>query len=298
MQRRKFVTDSGILIIGIGVFGNIKWNGSKFIGDTPTTTDILGPFYRPGAPFRTNLNPSDFSGSILELSGTILKEDGKTPAKKCLVEIWQNEQNGYYDNISDAFNYRASQTTDSKGRYHFITTLPVAEPIPERENIFRPAHIHLRISSKGQQDLITQIYFQGDPYLGSDPSTKSDLAVNRILKVKKAGDNKDAVQFDIVLSKEYLPDDNVFHKISGIYKMNDGSMMEFYRSSDMLFYKTNGQIWGGLSYIGNNSFGGKENDTEARFELLPGGEAKVWFRFSRRRETKLEGVKQLSYKGE
>jgi catechol 1,2-dioxygenase len=79
------------LVIGIGVFGNIKWNGSKFIDDTPTTTDILGPFYRPGAPFRKNLNPPDFAASILDLSGTILKDDGKTPAKKCLVEIWQNQ---------------------------------------------------------------------------------------------------------------------------------------------------------------------------------------------------------------
>jgi protocatechuate 3,4-dioxygenase beta subunit len=297
MQRRKFVRDSGILVTGIGVFGNIKWNGSKFIGDTPTTTDILGPFYRPGAPFRKNLNPPGFAGSILDLSGTILKDDGKTPPKTCLVEIWQNLQNGLYDNISDDFLYRASQKTSRNGRYHFITTLPVPEPVPERENIFRPSHIHLRISSEGQQDLITQIYFLGDPYLASDPSTRSGLAINRILKVKKVDETKNAVQFDIVLSKEYLPDDNVFRQVSGIYKMNDGSMMEFYRNGDMLFYKTNGQIWGGLSYVGNNSFGGTENDTEARFQLLSRGEAKVWFRFSRRRETKLEGIKQLSYQG-
>jgi len=297
MKRRKFIMDSGILVIGIGVFGNIKWNGSKFIGDTPTTTDILGPFYRPNAPFRKNLNPFGFAGSILDLSGTVLKDDGKTPAKKCLVEIWQNQQDGFYDNISDDFLYRASQKTRNNGRYHFITTLPVPEPVPEREKIFRPAHIHLRISSNGQQDLITQIYFQGDPYLAADPSTKSNLAVNRILEVKKVDDTKNAVQFDIVLSKEYLPDDSVFRQVSGIYKMNDGSMIEFYRSGDMLFYKTNGQIWGGLSYVGDNSFGGTQNDTEVRFELLSRGEVKIWFRFSRRKETRLEGVKLLSYKG-
>jgi catechol 1,2-dioxygenase len=123
--------------------------------------------------------------------------------------------------------------------------LPVPEHVPEKENIFRPARIHLRISSNGQQDLITQIYFQGDPYLTSDPSTQSDLAVNRILEVKKVDDIKNTVQFDIVLSKEYLPDDNIFRKVSGMYKMNDGTMMELYRNGDMLFYKTNGQIWGG-----------------------------------------------------
>lgn len=297
MQRRQFIKNTSLIAIAAGAFGSIRWTDNNFNGDTATTTDILGPFYRPGAPFRTNLNPPGFSGGILDLSGTILNDDGKTPASKCLVEIWQNQQNGFYDNITDDFLYRARQRTDGNGRYHYITTLPVPEPVPERDNVFRPAHIHLRISSKGQQDLITQIYFQGDPYLAADPSTRSDLAINRILEVKKADGNKNAVQFDIILSKEYLPDDNVFHKISGIYKMNDGSNMEFYRDGDLLFYKTNGQIWGGLSYVGNNSFGGKENDTEARFELLPQGGAKVWFRFSRRKETIIEGVKRMSYQG-
>ncbi|MGN6492904.1 MAG: hypothetical protein ACTHLE_12970, partial [Agriterribacter sp.] len=79
MQRRKFVKNSGILAIGFGIFGNIRWDGNRFIGDTPTTTDILGPFYRPGAPLRVNINPPDFSGEILQLSGTVFKEDNKTP---------------------------------------------------------------------------------------------------------------------------------------------------------------------------------------------------------------------------
>jgi len=215
--------------------------------------------------------------------------------KNALLKYGKTSKMAFMIILLRTFSIEQVKKTSSNGHYHFITTLPVPEPVPERENVFRPAHIHLRISSKGQQDLITQIYFQGDPYLDSDPSTKSDLAVNRILEVKKMDDINNAVQFDIVLSKEYLPDDNVFQKVSGIYKMNDGSMMEFYRNGDMLFYKTNGQIWGGLSYVGNNSFGGKENNTEARFELLSRGEAKVWFRFSRRKETKLEGVKLMSY---
>jgi hypothetical protein len=42
----------------------------------------------------------------------------------------------------------------------------------------------------------------GDPYLDSDPSTTSDLAVNRVLKVKKVDNIKNAVQVDIVMSKE------------------------------------------------------------------------------------------------
>jgi hypothetical protein len=77
--------------------------------------------------------------------------------------------------------------------------------------------------------------------------------------------------------------------------MNDKSMMEFYKEGDFLFYKTNNQIWGGLSYRGNNTFKGGVNDTEAKFEVLTRREAKVQFRFSRRKETKLEGTKILNY---
>jgi hypothetical protein len=62
---------------------------------------------------------------------------------------------------------------------------------------------------------------------------------------------------------------------------------------DLLFYKTNNQIWGGLAYDGNNTFVGQ--NTEARFQMQPRGAAKVWFRFSRRKETKLEGTRILKY---
>ena len=89
MQRRKFIKDTSAVVFGIGVFGNITWTETGFVGDTPTTTNILGPLYRPGAPLRENLNPKDFNGEVLHLSGTIFKEDGSTPMSDCLIEVWQ-----------------------------------------------------------------------------------------------------------------------------------------------------------------------------------------------------------------
>lgn len=295
MQRRKFIKDTSAVALGIGVFGNITWTEKGFVGDTPTTTDILGPLYRPGAPLRKNLNPKDFKGEVLHLSGTIFKEDGKTPMPDCLIEVWQCQSDGLYDNVSDEYVYRGSQKVSANGKYHFITTKPVAYPVEEGSPFFRPAHIHMRISAIGQQDLITQIYFTGDPYLDSDPSTKSALSVNRILSLQRTGDNQSEIKFDIVLKKEYLPDDAVFHKIAGVYKMNNNSMMEFYRDGDFLFYKMNHQIWGSLHYIGNNTFSGGVNDTDAKFELQPGGKVKLQFRFIRRRKLELEGTKVFAY---
>jgi catechol 1,2-dioxygenase len=296
MQRKEFLKQSSRAAIAIGVFGSIQWEKSCFIGDTPTTTDILGPFYRPGAPFRTDLNPPEFNGEKLHLAGIIFKEDGKTPMDNCLIEIWQCLQDGLYDNVSDDFLYRGSQQVIGDGKYHFITTIPVPYPSDENPSIFRPAHIHMRISAKGQQDLITQVYLQGDPYLDSDPSTKSSLSLNRILSLKNRKGKESELNFDIVLKKEYVPDDAVFHKVSGTYKMSDKSVMEFYRDGDFLFWKWNGQVRGGLSYSGNNTFVGGVNDTEAKFELHPKGNATLLLRFERRRKVNLEGTKLINYK--
>src|SRR4051794_40559478 len=113
MKRRRFIKDSGIVAIGVGVFGSIHWNKGHFIGDSPTTTDILGPFYRPNAPIRTNINPPGYLGRLFHFEGKALKEDGKTAFKNCLIEIWQCEQNEAYDNISDDYKYRGAQKTDA-----------------------------------------------------------------------------------------------------------------------------------------------------------------------------------------
>ena len=65
MERRKFIRDSSYVALSIGVFGRIKWDGKAYVGEDPTTTDILGPFFRPGAPFRTDLVQTGTKGEIL-----------------------------------------------------------------------------------------------------------------------------------------------------------------------------------------------------------------------------------------
>lgn len=304
MQRRKFIKNSGVYAIGIGIFGHIQWNGDKFIGNTPTTTDILGPFYRPGAPERVNINPRDFSGEVLHLSGTVFKEDGTTPFKNCLIEIWQCEENLEYDSISDEYKHRGLQKTGTDGKYHFITTQPPAYPIRPGSTTFRPAHIHLRISGEGQQDLITQVYFKDDPYIKEDICASSPTAVNRIMSITKNKQNEQQITFDIVMKKEFKPDKAVFEKISGVYVMNDKSMMEFYPDGDLLLMKWNGQIREGLWYAGNNEFTGGVDNRTAKFNLQPDGKVKVTvlFKTALKKEHKeykefnLEGVKTFKYK--
>jgi protocatechuate 3,4-dioxygenase beta subunit len=187
--RRKFIKDTSTVAFGIGVFGNITRAKEHFIGDTPTTTDILGPFYRPAAPFRENLNPKDFKGEVLHLAGTIFKEDGRTPMPNCLIEVWQCRADGLYDNTSKTictepvkrlqltatiFYYNQTGCVCGGGKFTHLSTCS-----------YSLAHFCHRTT-----DLITQIYFTGDPYLGSDPSTNSSLAVNRILSLRPINSNE------------------------------------------------------------------------------------------------------------
>jgi protocatechuate 3,4-dioxygenase beta subunit len=299
MDRRTFIQESTMMAIGVSAFGKIGWSHDRYIGNNVTTTDILGPFYRPGAPLRTNINPQGYTGKLLHLRGTIFKTDGVSPLKNCTIEIWQCDENRNYDNTSDEFKYRGRQHATSDGKYHFITARPVAYPANESANIWRPAHIHLVISGEDQQDLITQIYLTGDPYLDTDSASSSPQAKSRILTINKNQKGEEELLFDVVMQEEFKVDDIVFAKISGIYAMSDKSLMEFYRNGDLLFLKWNGQIREALSYQGNNEFvSGGMGKTTAKFELLESNEVRVkvnFFRQAYNKDVPLEGIKSFKY---
>jgi protocatechuate 3,4-dioxygenase beta subunit len=299
MERRKFLKETGMLAIGIGVLGKVSWSVDRYVGDTPTTTDILGPFYRPGAPERININSKGYSGRLFHISGTVFKEDGKTPFKDAVIEIWQCDENMIYDNTSDQYNYRGKQKTGADGKYHFIGMHPIPYPVIKGSPLWRPAHIHLLISGPGQQDLITQIYLEGDPHLEKDMGSMSPDAVKRILKISRNSKNEEMLSFDIVMAKEFKAGKEVFEKLAGVYKMNDDSVMEFYRQNDFLFMKWNSQIWEGLSYKGNNTFsGGTVGNATVVFELLANSEikAKVSLMSIIKGKINLEGSRIFNYK--
>lgn len=293
MKRRTFIKNSSLTALSISAFGSIQWNGKSFVGDTPTTTDILGPFYRPGAPMRSDIIPPDSKGIPMNLTGTIFKEDGKTPLNNVLVEIWQCDENEHYDNTSDSFLYRGAIKTDKKGKYAFKTIVPVPyKADPNNEDSWRPAHIHMRVSVAEQQDLITQIYFKGDKYNDTDRSASSPEAVNRILNIVKNSSGENTVTFDVVLSKEFPLDKEVYNKITGLYQMDSGNTVEFIKNDDLLFMKRNGQLISSLKYIGNNTFEAGIGFPKVTFELLEKGDTKV---LVATRDKTFTGEKYLKY---
>ena len=268
MRRRTFVRQSTLTAFGIATFGALNWNGKSFEGDNTTTSDILGPFYRPGSPMRSNLIPVGSTGDVMHLEGIIFKEDGKTPLPSVLIEAWQCDEHEHYDNVSDEYLFRGAVKTGRDGKYAFKTIVPV--PYKD-DDAWRPAHIHMRISSSNQQDLITQIYFKGDTHIEEDAAAKSPQSVNRILKIKKNSSNENFVKFDVVMGKTFKLNDAGYKKITGLYKLKNG-MAEFTREDDLLFFKLNGQFMEGLMYKGNNSFEGGIGFNKVKFEIMPNGE--------------------------
>jgi len=298
MKRRKFIKSSTLSAFSISAIGAIHWNGKIFEGDTVTTTDILGPFYRPGSPMRSNLIPSNSTGQVMQLKGSVFQKDGKTPLSNALIEVWQCDEHEKYDNTSDDYKFRGMVKTGKDGKYTFKTIVPV--PYKDGEN-WRPAHIHMRISSADHQDLITQIYFKGDPHIINDTAAASPLSVNRILDIQKNAANENEVKFDVIMGKSFPLDDAGYRKITGLYQLKNG-MAEFNRQDDLLFMKLNGQLMEGLVYKGNNSFEGGFGMNKVKFELLANGDVKtfitMWDSWSKdnRFLEKHEGIKVLKYK--
>jgi len=297
MKRRTFIKNSSLSVFSIAAFGTINWNGKNFEADNETTSDILGPFYRPGAPMRMNIIPSGSKGDVMNLNGTIYKTDGKTPLANTLIEVWQCDQNEHYDNTSDDYLFRGAAKTDKDGKYAFKTIVPI--PYKDGDG-WRPAHIHFRISSADHQDLITQIYFKGDPHIIEDTAAASPQSVNRILEIKKNSSNENVVKFDVVMGKSFPLVEAVYRKITGLYKLNNG-MVEFNHQDDLLFLKLNGQIMEALVHKGDNSFEGAMSFNKVKFKLLPNGDVKAMIRMwdSWSADNKYlktyEGIKVLKY---
>lgn len=201
MDRRNFIGGAAWMAFSMSVFGSVvKKSDGSFGGNCQTTKDILGPFYRPDAPIRKDLTYSGLKGTIVNLRGKVFSEDCSTPLKNVLVEIWHCNAEGQYDNESKEFNQRARAYTDETGNYSFKTILPGKYLNGE---LFRPSHIHFRVSSEQTKELVSQIYFRGDPDIAKDPWASIPKANERVLEIFPEDTKGNLmVKFDIYVSKK------------------------------------------------------------------------------------------------
>jgi protocatechuate 3,4-dioxygenase beta subunit len=188
--RQEFIILSDTLGLSILVDA---MNNRKPKGATEST--VLGPFYRKGA--RDVANGEAIAelgkwGEPVVVQGRVTTPAGEAIAGAAL-DIWQTDGQGMYENQDPSqpdMNLRARVTTDADGRYCFKTVKPKAYSIPADGPVgrmlaamgrhpYRPAHIHLIVSAKGFQPVVTQLFDEADPYIDSDAvfAVKASLAV-------------------------------------------------------------------------------------------------------------------------
>jgi catechol 1,2-dioxygenase len=189
-SRRAFL-HRGAWAIGGGLLAGRAMAGGHSC--KPTPSEVLGPFYRFNAPFQARLAGPEEPGQRLMLSGRVLGADCRTPLPGTLIEVWQANHAGLYDtatpgNFTDQheFHLRGMLRTDEHGRYEIETVVPGKYPIPpglpgleQYAGLTRAAHIHFRVMHGIHVPLTTQLYFQGDPHLETDPwgRVKPSLAI-------------------------------------------------------------------------------------------------------------------------
>jgi protocatechuate 3,4-dioxygenase, beta subunit len=214
LGRREILKMSAVLA-GSGVVFSAKFAAAEAALQR-TPGQILGPFYPLGElPQNSDLTrvpgrSGRAEGQVLNVMGRVLNLSGE-PVRNAKVEVWQANTYGRYAHPSDTnpapldpnFEGAAVLTTDSEGQYRFKTIKPAAYPVGP--NLTRPAHIHFQVT--GRQDrLVTQMYFEDDPYNKTDPFLNSaaakDLLIAKLLasSPELEPDSKMAI-FDIVLFK-------------------------------------------------------------------------------------------------
>lgn len=279
MQRRTFIKNTALSAVAISASGFIHFDGNHYVGDCETTTDILGPFYRPDSPVRNNLVVKGAPGDLIELSGIIKHKDCATPYKNAKIELWHCSSQGVYDNTSADYLYRGTTYCDDKGQYLFKTILPV--PYNAGGSI-RPAHFHLMITAPNYQPLVTQVYFSGDANLTKDVSSASPTAKKRILDVQTLKDGTKKVLFDVSMSDTLAADPAAIDKLTGIYtdEKDKGHKTEFFKKNNILWMKN--EVFGhNFEYTGNNTFQypGAPPETKIKwtlhFEIMASGSVKL-----------------------
>ncbi len=135
-----------------------------------TPTQVEGPYFIANSPVQSKLFPAAVTGSQVHVSGQVLDQDGNALAS-ATVSIWVADPQGRYDNQEDNGDpavipvaqmlYRGRVITDKNGNYAFDCLRP-GNYFDGGWNLWRPAHIHVKVEASGHKEMTTQLYFDDD----------------------------------------------------------------------------------------------------------------------------------------
>jgi len=153
--------------------------------DDPTPELTEGPYFTASSPRRRSIVTAGAVGTRLSLTGRVLTTAGK-PVPKALIDFWQCDARGVYDN--SGYRFRGHQFTDTRGRYTLTTVVPGLYP-------GRTKHIHVKVQAPKRSVLTTQLFFPGVSGNGADSIFPRECLVSgwRVVDGRRVG------RFDFVL---------------------------------------------------------------------------------------------------
>jgi catechol 1,2-dioxygenase len=157
-------------------------NGNN--GQTETTANLLGPFWRMNSPHTENgdsIVRSPTPGPALFVNAWI-KDQSSRPIEGAVIDVWHSSPEGFYENqdpVQADMNLRGKFTTDKDGHFGFRSVKPAGYPIPidgpvgdllreQGRHNMRPAHLHFLIYKPGYKTLVSQVYVPDDPNIETD----------------------------------------------------------------------------------------------------------------------------------
>ena len=171
-----------------------------------TERDILGPFYRFGAPFQTKLAGPNEPGERLIVSGKVYSSDCRSPLPNTLIEIWQANSHGKYAHPEDqqtkpvepGFQGYGRIGVDENGRFMFTTVKPGAVPGPGGKR--QAPHIAVSVFARGLLlRLVTRIYFPEDSGNAGDYVLNLVETARRGTLIARRTAAKDTFEWNVIL---------------------------------------------------------------------------------------------------
>jgi protocatechuate 3,4-dioxygenase, alpha subunit len=176
----------------------------------PTPSQTVGPFFHDALldEDRSELVPPDHPEAI-RIEGTVYDGEGE-PVSDAMVEIWQANQVGRYNDPADdredlpldeGFSGFGRSETDAGGRFSFVTVKP--GPVPDPDGGTQAPHIMVSVFARGLlKRVVTRIYFPDEEEANANDtvlSSTEDLEFRRTLVARDEGN---ALRFDIYLQGE------------------------------------------------------------------------------------------------
>jgi len=153
-------------------------------GQSETTANLMGPFWRMDSPRTANggsIVRSPTPGIPIFVYAWVRDALGR-PVEGAEVDVWHTSGQGLYENQDPEqaeMNLRGKFTTDAAGHLAFRSVKPTGYPIPiggpvgallraQGRHNMRPAHIHFMIYKPGFKTQFSQVYSGDDPHIETD----------------------------------------------------------------------------------------------------------------------------------